>query len=229
MSFFKNISGQIQGKSLRQLVSNFRNEYLSDGIDEQQLKSNPIDQFEVWLNEAVKNRLREPNAMYLSTATSEGKPSGRVVLLKGFNEQGFIFYTNFGSRKAQDLEENPHTALTFLWMELYKQVRIEGIVQRVSDEEADRYFASRPRESQIGAWASQQSEPIASRALLEQQQRDAEKRFEGQPVPRPENWGGYLVKPQKAEFWLGRAGRLHDRIVYELQPDNSWKWHRLSP
>ena len=229
MSFIQNISGQIRGKSLRQLVANFRNEYISNGINESELKDNPIDQFEVWLNEAVKNKLREPNAMFLATATPDGKPSGRVVLLKGFDERGFIFYTNYGSRKAIELDKNNATSLTFLWLEIYKQVRVEGTVQRISDKESDQYFNSRPRESQIGAWASDQSQPIANRNVLERKMEALEKQFEGKPIPRPENWGGFCVKPQQIEFWLGRANRLHDRILYQRSDDNIWTKQRLSP
>jgi len=229
MSFIQNISGQIRGKSLRQLVANFRNEYISNGINESELKDNPIDQFEVWLNEAVKNKLREPNAMFLATATPDGKPSGRVVLLKGFDERGFIFYTNYGSRKAIELDKNNAASLTFLWLEIYKQVRVEGTVQRISDKESDQYFNSRPRESQIGAWASDQSQPIANRNVLERKMEALEKQFEGKPIPRPENWGGFCVKPQQIEFWLGRANRLHDRILYQRSDDNIWTKQRLSP
>jgi pyridoxamine 5'-phosphate oxidase len=229
MSFIQNISGQIRGKSLRQLVANFRNEYISNGINESELKDNPIDQFEVWLNEAVKNKLREPNAMFLATATPDGKPSGRVVLLKGFDERGFIFYTNYGSRKAIELDKNNAASLTFLWLEIYKQVRVEGTVQRISDKESDQYFNSRPRESQIGAWASDQSQPIANRDVLEREMEALEKQFEGKPIPRPENWGGFCVKPQQIEFWLGRANRLHDRILYQRSDDNIWTKQRLSP
>lgn len=229
MNFFNTFSGQIHGKSLRQLVANFRNEYLSAGMDENDLKENPIDQFEVWFKEAVNNKLREPNAMHLATVAPDGQPSGRVVLLKGFDEDGFVFYTNFGSRKARELDANPRAALTFLWMELYKQVRVEGTVQRVPDEEAGRYFDSRPRASQISAWVSHQSQTVESRGELERRMFEIERQFEGKPVPRPEFWGGYRVKPVKMEFWLGRASRLHDRILYQLQDDNRWNRSRISP
>jgi pyridoxamine 5'-phosphate oxidase len=229
MNFFKSISGQIQGKSIRQLVANFRNEYISNGIAESDLKENPIDQFEVWFNEAVSNKLREPNAMHLATATPDGKPSGRVVLLKGFDERGFIFYTNYSSRKSHELEANNHASLTFLWLELYKQVRIEGIVHRIPPLEANHYFSNRPRGSQISAWASMQSQPVNSRHELELRMEDIEKEFSGKVVPRPENWGGYCLTPSKVEFWLGRSNRLHDRILYELQADNTWTKQRLSP
>ena len=167
--------------------------------------------------------------MFLATATPDGKPSGRVVLLKGFDERGFIFYTNYGSRKAIELDKNNAASLTFLWLEIYKQVRVEGTVQRISDKESDQYFNSRPRESQIGAWASDQSQPIANRDVLEREMEALEKQFEGKPIPRPENWGGFCVKPQQIEFWLGRANRLHDRILYQRSDDNIWTKQRLSP
>jgi pyridoxamine 5'-phosphate oxidase len=229
MNFFKSISGQIQGKSLRQLVANFRNEYISNGIHEAELKENPIDQFEIWFNEAVNNKLREPNAMHLATATPDGKPSGRVVLLKGFDERGFIFYTNYSSRKSHEIESNGYAAITFLWLELYKQVRVEGTIHRIPPIEANHYFNSRPRGSQISAWASMQSQPVNNRQELEKRMEDIEHQFNGKPVERPENWGGYCLSPTKVEFWLGRANRLHDRILYELQDDNSWTKQRLSP
>jgi pyridoxamine 5'-phosphate oxidase len=229
VKFIQNISGHIQGKSLRQLVANFRNEYISNGINETELKDNPIDQFEVWLNEAVKNKLQEPNTMFLSTATPEGKPSGRVILLKGFDEHGFVFYTNYDSRKGHELSNNHFASLTFLWLELFKQVRIEGTVQRISATESDNYFNSRPRNNQIGAWVSNQSQAIADRKVLENKMTEIEKQFGGKPIPRPKNWGGYCLSPTAVEFWLGRASRLHDRILYQLQDDNTWTKQRLAP
>lgn len=226
---FKTILNQFQTKSFRHLVSNFRNEYVSRGIQEADLKSNPIDQFEVWFNEAVTNKLNEPNVMHLSTVSAEGKPSGRVMLLKGFDERGFIFYTNYDSRKANQLAGNSYAAMTFLWLELFKQVRIEGTVQPVSAVESDTYFNSRPRGSQIGAWVSSQSKPIADRMELDKKVAEFEKEFDGKPVPRPVNWGGYCLSPVLMEFWQGRANRLHDRILYTLEHDNIWTKQRLSP
>ena len=228
MSSTKTWISQFRKKSFRQLVSNFRNEYISKGIDETDLKSNPIDQFEDWFNEAVNNKLREPNVMYLSTVSADGKPSGRVMLLKGFDERGFIFYTNYESRKAVELAQNNFAAITFLWPELYKQVRIEGTVQPVSPIESDTYFSSRPRGSQLGAWISAQSKPIADRSELDKKETELEKQFEGKPIPRPENWGGYCLTPVNMEFWLGRANRLHDRILYKLE-NEIWTKQRLSP
>lgn len=229
MKLLKTITNHFQTKSIRQLVSNFRNEYISNGINEADLKSNPIDQFENWFNEAVNNKLNEPNVMHLSTATADGKPSGRIMLLKGFDERGFIFFTNYDSRKGKELTENSFAAMTFLWLELYKQVRIEGTVQAVSTIESDNYFNSRPRGSQISAWVSSQSKPITDRTELEKKVDEIEKQFQGNPVPRPDHWGGFCLSPVLIEFWQGRANRLHDRIQYKLEKNNSWTKQRLSP
>ena len=229
MNILKTIINHFQTKSFRQLVSNFRNEYISNGINETNLKSNPIDQFENWFNEAVDNKLIEPNVMCLSTASVDGKPSGRIMLLKGFDERGFVFYTNYDSRKANELAENNFATMTFLWLELYKQVRIEGTVQPVSPIESDNYFKSRPRGSQISTWVSSQSKPIANRIELEKKVAEIEKQFQGKPVPRPDNWGGFCLSPVLVEFWQGRANRLHDLIQYKLENDKIWTKQRLSP
>ncbi len=228
METLKTIINAFRKKSFRQLVSNFRNEYISGGIDFSNLKINPIDQFEIWFNEAVDNKLTEPNVMNLSTVSSEAKPSSRIMLLKGFDERGFIFFTNYDSRKSFELSKNNFAAMTFLWLELFKQVRIEGTVQRVSQMESDNYFNSRPRGSQIGAWVSLQSKPIIDRIELEEKVSELEKKFHGKSIPRPENWGGYCLSPVRVEFWQGRANRLHDRIQYNLK-DNIWVKQRLSP
>ncbi len=229
MSQLNTFINHFKTKSLRQLVANFRNEYISDGINEDTLKENPIDQFEVWFNEAVSNKLNEPNVMSLSTIQANGSPSNRILLLKGFDENGFVFYTNYGSRKAKEIEGNDHAAMTFLWLELYKQVRIEGVLQKVSTIESDTYFNSRPRGSQIGAWVSPQSQPINSRAELEKKVEEIEQRFKGIAVQRPENWGGYCLVPTVIEFWQGRASRLHDRIEYRLGENRVWTKQRLAP
>lgn len=229
MKFLKTITNHFRTKSIRQLVSNFRNEYISNGINEAGLKSNPIDQFEIWFNEAIANKINEPNVMYLSTATADGKPSGRIMLLKGFDKRGFVFFTNYDSRKGDELAENSFAAITFLWLELYKQVRIEGTVLPVSTKESDNYFNSRPRGSQISAWVSSQSKPITDRIDLEKKVDEIEKQFQSKPVPRPDNWGGFCLSPVLIEFWQGRANRLHDRIKYKIEKDNIWTKQRLSP
>ena len=221
MNIFRN-------KSLRQLVANFRNEYLSNGINEDELV-NPIDQFENWFQEAVKSKVPEPNAMHLATATHDGKPSGRVILLKGFDQSGFVFFSNYQSRKGHELTDNPHAAMTFLWLALFRQVRIEGIVSKISEAESEAYFRSRARNSQLGAWASDQSKTLRNRQELEDRFCDAEKLFDSKPVARPPHWGGYCLKPTRIEFWQGRAGRIHDRIEYTLQAEGFWKKQRLFP
>ena len=218
-----------RGKSLRQLVANFRNEYLSRGIDESTFAANPIDQFESWLQEAVKSNVPEPNAMYLATATRDGKPSGRVMLLKGFDDSGFVFFSNYQSRKGHELADNPCAAITFLWLPLFRQVRIEGIVSRISDSESEAYFQSRPRNSQLSAYVSLQSKMLHNRQEMEDHLREAETLFKGKPVERPAHWGGYCLRPTSVEFWQGRAGRVHDRIEYILQAEGFWKKQRLYP
>lgn len=222
MNIFRN-------KSLRQLVANFRNEYISHGIDENRLAINPIDQFEIWFQEAVKSKVPEPNALHLATATSDGKPSGRVMLLKGFDESGFTFYSNYESRKGHELGDNPYAAITFLWLELVRQVRIEGTVSRISDVESETYFQTRPRTSQISACISEQSRSLHTREELEDRFKKASNFFSGKPIARPAHWGGYCLKPNCIEFWQGRASRLHDRIQYSLQDNGSWARQRMFP
>lgn len=229
MKLYQTIKKHLQTKSIRQLVANFRNEYISNGINEKDMARNPIDQFEKWFVEAVKNKVSEPNAMHLSTATVDGKPSGRIMLLKGFDEKGFVFFTNYDSRKGNELKNNSFASLTFLWLELFQQVRIEGTVHPISVEESATYFNSRPRGSQISAWASSQSNIVSSRIDLEKKIREIEIRFKNKPIPRPANWGGFCLTPKSMEFWQGRANRLHDRIQYQLGQENIWSIHRLFP
>ena len=187
----------------------------------------PLAPFRRWLDEAWKG---EPNAhaMTLATTTSDGRPSARAVLLKGLDERGYVFYTNLESRKSKELLANPHAALCFLWKSLDRQVRVEGLVELAADEEADAYFASRPRDSQIGAWASNQSQPLASRAELERRVDEFSRRFGKEPVPRPPYWAGFRVVPQRIEFWQERLSRLHDRILF-IHEGDGWRRERLFP
>lgn len=229
MKFSQITKKDLQNKSVRQLVANFRNEYISDGINEKDILKDPVQQFDKWFSEAVTDKIVEPNVMHLSTVGKNGRPSGRIVLLKGYDENGFVFYTNYDSRKGEELKHNNFASLTFLWLELYRQVRIEGKVTPVSAEESDNYFKSRPKGSQIGAVASAQSRILESRETLEKTAQDLEKKYRDEPVPRPENWGGYCLKPDYIEFWQGRANRLHDRIIYTMNNNSEWKIERLFP
>jgi pyridoxamine 5'-phosphate oxidase len=198
------------------------------GLTEEDLAPTWLEQFERWLDDVVDSeRFVEPNAMVVATADRQGHPSARTVLLKGVDERGFVFYTNLESRKGRDALENPHAALVFDWIEIRRQVTATGTVERVTDEESDAYFASRPRGSQIGAHASTQSRPIGSRAEIDEACRDASERFPGD-VPRPERWGGLRVVPETVEFWHGRPNRLHDRLRYR-RTDGEWVVERLAP
>ncbi|MFN2492781.1 MAG: pyridoxamine 5'-phosphate oxidase [Pyrinomonadaceae bacterium] len=198
-------------------------------LDEKTVDANPIELFRAWFADAFGCGSRLPDAMTLATATSDGKPSARMVLLKQVDNSGFVFYTNYSSKKAKELEENPRAALVFYWVQLDRQVRVEGEVERISSAESDEYFATRPRESQIGAIASPQSEIIRSREVLEKQYSELDERYRDRPVKRPANWGGYRLIPERIEFWQNRPGRLHDRILYERQPDGTWTISRLAP
>jgi pyridoxamine 5'-phosphate oxidase len=198
-------------------------------LDEHSVDSNPIDLFRRWFGDAIASGSRLPDAMTLATATKDGKPSARMVLLKQVDDQGFVFYTNYRSGKARELEENPQAALVFYWTQLDRQVRVEGSVERVSAAQSDEYFKTRPRESQIGAAASPQSEVIESREILEKNFRELDELYRDRPVERPAHWGGYRLKPERIEFWQNRAGRLHDRILYERQADGNWTIERLAP
>ena len=209
-------------------VSELRKEYTRSGLRESDVAINPVDQFRTWFEEALDANLHEPNAMTLATATPDGKPSVRIVLLKGYDERGFVFYTNYEGRKARELEANPNCSLAFYWGELERQVRIEGRATRLSEEESAAYFDSRPRGSQLGAWASQQSRPVESRTRLEERLRGLGEEYEGWKIPRPPFWGGYRVGPQSIEFWQGRENRLHDRLLYTLDGED-WKIRRLQP
>jgi pyridoxamine 5'-phosphate oxidase len=212
-----------------QPLADLRKEYSKSSLDASTVQVNPITQFEKWFNEAMESAVAEPNAMSLSTVNQHGRPSARIVLLKGVENNRFQFYTNYQSNKGKELELNPACALTFFWPELERQVRIEGICARVSSEVSDQYFNSRPRGSQIGAWSSPQSTLIKDRLILEERAREIEKKFAGiEKLPRPKQWGGYEVDAFMIEFWQGRPNRLHDRVQYN-KVDSNWKIHRLAP
>ena len=201
---------------------------MTQGLDEKTIDRDPIKQFQTWLSDAFVAKLPLPEAMTLATSTPDGKPSARMVLLKQVDHEGFVFYTNYNSAKSRQLDANPYAALVFYWAQLDRQVRVEGSISKTSAEESEAYFATRPRESQIGAWASDQSEAIASRAVLEERAVELEKEYADREVDRPEHWGGYRVKPERIEFWKSRIGRLHDRILYQREGD-SWSITRLAP
>jgi pyridoxamine 5'-phosphate oxidase len=209
-------------------ASSLRKEYTSAGLDKADVDPDPIVQFHEWFEKVIDADLHEPNAMVLATATRDGRPSARTVLLKGYDERGFVFYTNYEGRKARELETNPICALLFYWGELERQVRIEGRASRLSGEESDTYFAGRPRGSRLGAWASEQSRSVEDRSILEERLRALETEYEGRDIPRPLFWGGYRVEPDTIEFWQGRENRLHDRLVY-LRNEGGWKIVRLQP
>lgn len=209
-------------------IQNLRQDYRSASLSENDVDSNPILQFKKWFQDAVSSQLCEPNVMTLATSDRFGKPTARIVLLKGIDEDGFVFYTNYESKKGRDLVENPQAALVFFWPELERQVRIEGVVSKVSEQTSSEYFHSRPIGSQLGAMASPQSKVISDRESLERKVEQLTTQYADQEIPRPLHWGGYLVEPTHIEFWQGRPSRLHDRIVYDLV-EGSWIINRLAP
>jgi pyridoxamine 5'-phosphate oxidase len=210
-------------------IADMRKEYAWGGLSEANVDVDPLRQFETWFRQALAANLPEPNAMTLATATPDGQPSARVVLLKAFDASGFTFFTNYDSRKGRDMAANPRAALLFFWAELQRQVRIEGTVERLTEAESDAYFRSRPLGSRLGAWASAQSEVIAGRDVLEERVRELAQRFPDGEVPRPPHWGGFRVRPLTIEFWQGRPDRLHDRLRYRRVEPAGWRLDRLSP
>jgi pyridoxamine 5'-phosphate oxidase len=210
-------------------ISDIRKDYKLKTLLEGGVHANPVQQFSTWWQEAIKSEVDEVNAMTLATASADGLPSARIVLLKDYDERGFVFFTNYQSYKGNQLDENPRACLVFFWKELERQVRITGLVEKVSAAESDTYYDSRPEGSRIGAWASPQSKVIDSRDWLEEQERNFQLKFQSSSIQRPPHWGGYRVKPITMEFWQGRPSRLHDRLQYTLQDDGNWLIERLAP
>ncbi|HEY0299494.1 MAG TPA: pyridoxamine 5'-phosphate oxidase [Arachidicoccus sp.] len=208
-------------------ISNIRTDYKLMTLNESDAAPDAIDQFGAWWQHAVHSEVEEVNAMTLATACSGGRPDARIVLLKDFSEKGFMFFTNYNSAKGKELAENPHACLVFFWKELERQIRITGRVEKISAQQSDAYFYSRPPGSRVGAWSSPQSEVIPSRELLEANEKHFKEKF-GEEIPRPEHWGGYVVIPESIEFWQGRPNRLHDRLLYTLE-NHQWKIERLAP
>jgi len=209
-------------------LSKMRQEYDADLLDEQLMADDPLETFTEWMDDAIAFGMKEPNAMILATATTDGKPSARVVLLKDVSAEGFVFFTNYMSRKGRELLINPQAAVVFDWHEMARQVRVEGRVEKLPAEESDAYFDTRPENAKIGAWTSPQSEIVKDRTEIEQLQRETEQRFAGKSIPRPDHWGGFLIRPTVVEFWQGRPDRLHDRIVYDMT-EKGWSKRRLAP
>ena len=208
-------------------LANLRRTWSTRKLDETSVGKNPMDQFSLWMQEAIEAQILDPNAMTLATSDSEGNPSARIVLLKGIDEKGLVFFTNYGSKKSGDLSENPKAAVVFLWKELERQLRVTGNVVKVSKEESGEYFKSRPYESRIGAWASNQSSIVPDRNYLEEKFEEAKKKFPME-VPLPDFWGGFRIIPERFEFWQGRESRMHDRIAY-IKENGDWKIVRLAP
>ena len=212
------------------MIQDLRENYDLAKLERTDLNDDPFLQFKNWFDYAVSQEVPEPNAMTLATVTADNRPSARIVLLKGFDEKGFVFYTNYNSNKGKELQRNPNAALVFCWLDLHKQIRIEGMVRKLSPQKSTDYFQSRPKGSQIGAWASPQSEVIDDRTILEENTEAIKAKYaDEENLPRPEHWGGFLLKPTMIEFWQGRTSRLHDRLRYTLEESGEWKIERLAP
>ena len=209
-------------------IAAIRKEYMLRSLSENDVNKNPMKQFAAWWDDAIDSNIEEVNAMTLATVNEQGYPSSRIVLLKDFNENGFVFFTNYESRKGKSLSIHPKVSIVFFWKELERQIRVEGVVEKISEEESTAYFTSRPVESKIGAWASPQSEVIESRDFLESRFKNFEEKYSEIEIPKPPHWGGYIVKPSRIEFWQGRPGRLHDRIEYNKN-NEGWTIDRLAP
>lgn len=214
---------------LRAYINGLRNEFSLQTLDEASVNKDPVLQFAAWFKEAVEAKIPDPNAMVISTVSPEGKPTSRVVLLRNFNEKGFTFYTNYNSKKGKDISVNPNVCLNFFWPQLERQLRVDGAAVMQTTAESDLYFNSRPKESKLGAWASPQSEKVSSRKEIDEKLAEITAKFNEKEISRPPFWGGYTIKPTSVEFWQGRPNRLHDRILYTLLNDDSWKIERLAP
>ncbi len=210
-------------------IASIRKEYKLKSLDEAEAAGNAIKQFDRWWQDAINSEIDEVNAFTLATAAADGKPAARIVLLKGYDEKGFVFFTNYQSHKGQELATNPQGCMVFFWKELERQIRIEGSIEKISAEESDEYYFSRPLSSQVGAWASPQSSVIKNRDIIEDNVKKYEAQFADSSISRPPHWGGYRLQPKTIEFWQGRPSRLHDRLLYTLLENNEWKIERLAP